>query len=617
MSRRSFVFLVAGTMILFLFSVSSAVVPDKINYQGKLATSGGGCLNDTVAMTFTIYSDDQGTVVDWTEDQDSVIVKEGIFNVLLGSVVSIPASVFDGSTKYLGVQVESDPEMRPLKPMVSVAYAYKSIETDTADFAWMAENADLLDGQHASDFLSTANDYGRSGVATDLYEETTTLTDKYVNETGPETVNATSGTAFTGCASGSSASSMYGIKGYAENTSDGGAYGGRFETESSGTGAHYGIEVLSSGSSSYGTYGVAGYVENSSDGDVYGGYFNSQALGTGTSYGVYSKSYNSSGGWHYGVYGWATNTSTGYPKGGYFLANSTGTGHPVGVWGEGNTSTSGLSYGIIGEASNGSSGRAVGGLFYTPGPIGIGGRTGIEISVPDSSEVSTYGIDCLSSNRSTGTVYGGYFDASGYLTGTGTRYGIYASASADYGWAGYFSGDVRITDSLVVLGGKSAAVKVDNGEYRLLYSQESPEVWFEDFGEGRLVNGKAVIQIDPLFAQTVNTSVKYHVFLTPQDEPLTLAVANRTTASFEVIGPSGANIPFSYRIVAKRKGYEDIRLAKMGKPTPEEVALEQEKHQAEREEEQAKMEEQREEMKKEREKMEAENTRMEQEREQR
>ncbi|MEO0020821.1 MAG: hypothetical protein ABIK48_01415, partial [candidate division WOR-3 bacterium] len=43
-------------------------------------------------------------------------------------------------------------------------------------------NADLLDGNHASAFLTIANDYGRSGVATDLYEGTLTLSAKYVNE---------------------------------------------------------------------------------------------------------------------------------------------------------------------------------------------------------------------------------------------------------------------------------------------------------------------------------------------------------------------------------------------------------------------------------------------------
>ncbi len=54
--------------------------------------------------------------------------------------------------------------------------------------AWTSSNdgpgsgldADLLDGQHASGFLSTSNDYGRSGVSTTLYEGTTRLADKYL-----------------------------------------------------------------------------------------------------------------------------------------------------------------------------------------------------------------------------------------------------------------------------------------------------------------------------------------------------------------------------------------------------------------------------------------------------
>ena len=146
-----------------------------------------------------------------------------------------------------------------------------------------------------------------------------------------------------------------------------------------------------------------------------------------------------------------------------------------------------------------------------------------------------------------------------------------------------------IRGNTVTTGTKSAAVKVDNGEYRLLYAVESPENWFEDFGEGTLVNGRALVQIDPMFAQSVNTSVKYHVFLTPQDEPLTLAVANRTANSFEVRGPAGSNISFSYRIVAKRKGYEDLRMAKMLGSTPEEMQAEQAKRVAGSEQERASM----------------------------
>ena len=133
MLRKSIAFLAVGMVVFFLASVSSADVPDSINYQGKLSTASGGCINDTVQMTFTIYGDESGTVWEWGETQTQVEVKEGIFNVLLGSVNPLPASIFDGTAKYLGVQVESDPEMSPLKPMVSVAYACRSNQADSAD----------------------------------------------------------------------------------------------------------------------------------------------------------------------------------------------------------------------------------------------------------------------------------------------------------------------------------------------------------------------------------------------------------------------------------------------------------------------------------------------------
>ena len=130
MLRKGFVLVTMGTVIFFLCSFASADVPHMINYQGKLTTASGGCLNETVQITFTIYDDSLGTTPEWTETQTEVAIKEGVFSVLLGAVDTIPAAVFDGGTKYLGVQVESDPEMRPLKAMVSVPYAYRAGSAD-------------------------------------------------------------------------------------------------------------------------------------------------------------------------------------------------------------------------------------------------------------------------------------------------------------------------------------------------------------------------------------------------------------------------------------------------------------------------------------------------------
>src|ERR1019366_8679796 len=65
------------------------------------------------------------------------------------------------------------------------------------------------------------------------------------------------------------------------------------------------------------------------------------------------------------------------------------------------------------------------------------------------------------------------------------------------------------------------------------------------------------------FAQTVNSGVEYHVFLTPKGDCKGLYVTNETTDGFEVreLGGGTANIAFDYRIVARRKGYETIRPA--------------------------------------------------------
>ena len=82
-------------------------------------------------------------------------------------------------------------------------------------------------------------------------------------------------------------------------------------------------------------------------------------------------------------------------------------------------------------------------------------------------------------------------------------------------------------------------------------------------GSGQLSNGSAYIALDPTFAQTVNTGLEYHVFLTPNGDCEGLYVGNRTARGFEVRELRGghSNVAFDYRIMARRSGYENIRLA--------------------------------------------------------
>jgi hypothetical protein len=97
---------------------------------------------------------------------------------------------------------------------------------------------------------------------------------------------------------------------------------------------------------------------------------------------------------------------------------------------------------------------------------------------------------------------------------------------------------------------------------RLLYAMESPEVWFEDIGSAQLSGGATVVPIDPIFAEAANLDAGYQVFLTPVDGWASLYVTDKGAASFEVKDAGGsANVAFDYRIAAKRKGYEGVRLA--------------------------------------------------------
>ena len=121
--------------VFFFASLSHSGVPQMINYQGKLTTTAGALIDDTLSMVFTIYDAATDGGVLWTETQPSVVVEKGVFSVLLGAVNPLPDTVFTGDLRYLGVKVEDDPEMSPRKNIVSVGYAYKSEFTDTAEYA--------------------------------------------------------------------------------------------------------------------------------------------------------------------------------------------------------------------------------------------------------------------------------------------------------------------------------------------------------------------------------------------------------------------------------------------------------------------------------------------------
>ncbi len=99
-----------------------------------------------------------------------------------------------------------------------------------------------------------------------------------------------------------------------------------------------------------------------------------------------------------------------------------------------------------------------------------------------------------------------------------------------------------------------------------------------DVGEGNLVNGKAVVKLDPEFAGVVDTS-EMHVFITEHDQHNALHISNRSATGFTVQADASTLVAkgksalavsgtFSYRVVAKRGDIKTERLAKFDMPTP-------------------------------------------------
>jgi hypothetical protein len=127
------------------------------------------------------------------------------------------------------------------------------------------------------------------------------------------------------------------------------------------------------------------------------------------------------------------------------------------------------------------------------------------------------------------------------------------------------NGQDQIVHEINENGTKSAILQTESYGQRAVYTMESPEVWLEDLGSAALVDGEATVAFEPIFAETVNLEVDYHVFVTPLcQEPVLLFVTAKGTSGFTVQGVTldgqPATCGFDYRVVGKRLGLEDIRL---------------------------------------------------------
>jgi hypothetical protein len=148
--------------------------------------------------------------------------------------------------------------------------------------------------------------------------------------------------------------------------------------------------------------------------------------------------------------------------------------------------------------------------------------------------------------------------------------GVLGSVSDPKALAGHFKGNVLVDGDFTVTGAKGAVVPHPDGSHRLFCAIESPESWFEDFGEGTIEGGRTEITLDPDFVQLVHAD-RYHVFLTPYGPTSGLYVEKRTAYNFVVREQQEgkSHLQFSYRVIAKRRDIDVPRFKKM--PAPPEV----------------------------------------------
>lgn len=379
------------------------------------------------------------------------------------------------------------------------------------------------------------------------------------------------------------ATNGFGVYGWQANTASSG-FGVFGETDGpEGAGVDGFATSTSSGAQAVGVTGTS----NAPNGIGVDGYEASNANGIG----VRGYTYGSDGIGMYGVWNGASVIGSGYSEMGVWGDSSAG----VGVVG---TSDSNFAVFGLSNTNEGVFGLSVSGS-------GVFGHSGVGPGLGGTSDSSSgvYGI-----TDGVAGVYGDFSEPS--LTGSGfTNLGVWGDTgspgsiavlgTADDGNALFaknntsnhetlyaendsstvgasaarFAGPGSATycyvvrDSsglgdIVCTGSKSAAVAVDGDRMVRMYAVEAADNWFEDAGSAQLRNGSVAVAFDRVFVQTVNGDVDYHVFITPNGECEGLYVTNKSGQGFEVHELHGghSNIAFDYRIMARRKGFENVRM---------------------------------------------------------
>jgi hypothetical protein len=396
--------------------------------------------------------------------------------------------------------------------------------------------------------------------------------------------SSTTGTAF-GVYGSTFSSAGVGVEGSVGSPNSVGVEGTNTATSGNAVGVYgtsavgFGVEGSVASPTGYGVYGQ-NYVTSGTTAGVYGdtasptgyGVEGDNYSGSGMAPGVYGTSASAGG---YGVYGAGTygvygnDTSANGLNYGVVGTSPDGTG----VYGGGGVGVtgSGVSTGVyaIGEFGVDAAGDLVGAAGFAQGNSATGEEVDLDAGVWGDTE-GTLGefVGVLASADTNTALVAANTDSTGDYPSmvvenytTATHNPVFQTSSPNT-YSGSRHCTIDTSANLTCTGVVSGVVQQVDGTQTAIYAMQSAENWLEDAGSGQLSNGSVRIELDSAFAQTVNAGIEYHVFLTPNGDSRGLYVSHKTATSFEVHeqGGGASSIAFDYRIMAKRKGYESVRL---------------------------------------------------------
>jgi hypothetical protein len=536
-------------------SALATVVPHFVKFSGSLPDSAGS----TVSLRFSLYAAQTGGEPIWSESQSVTLSEAGKYSVLLGVTIptGLPQDLFtSGAAKWLGVkQGEGEESARTL--LLATPYSLKASDSDT------------LAGHPITDFsLINNSSKPQTGTAVTQINVGNGITG---GGTGP-TVTLGLSTSYLASLGNSSYAQLNAANTFSKSQTINGTLtvnGSPVVASLTGTN---GLQVTHSGNSYTVTAGPGlitlgnTYYAQLAAANTFtmGQTFNAGMTITGQAFttanvanrfatqginnatdagGVYGSGPTA------GLQGLGTNTAAGSESFGTYSVTNSVTG--VGVYGFGpGTSTATGVYGVEGAASS-----------TAPYLISFGGGEGVW----GDTSGTTNATGVLGSADT--EAFGGAFINSDGSASWPTLFTLNYNNGAGFPFLALneYSGTACVIDYSAQLscdGGFSDSVPTSDRRTVETYSVQSSESWIEDFGSGVLQNGHATVTLEPSFQSTVNTGAEYHVFLTPNGDSKGLYVTSKGPNSFEVHESNGgsSSIGFDYRIVAKQRGKETVRL---------------------------------------------------------